>query len=79
MIKKDYYVRLNDIHLFMSDDNTDILHLEFYKNKFNTISMKLDVNFNHLLLSGTDNKAIEKGFLFLLNNSKVGEEDEIDS
>jgi hypothetical protein len=73
MIEKNYYVRLNDIHLFMNDDNADILHLEFYKNKFNTISMKLDVNFNHLLLSGTDKKAIEKGFLLLLNNSKVGE------
>jgi hypothetical protein len=79
MIKKDYYVRSNDIYLFIRDSNSDTLNLNIYKNIYDGISMKLDINFNQLLLSGTDIKTMEKGFLFLLNNSKVGEEDEIDS
>jgi hypothetical protein len=73
MIKKDYYIKLNDFNLFIRDSNADTLHLNVYKNIYNSISMKLNINFNHLLLNEADIKTIEKGFLFLLNNSKVGE------
>ena len=79
MIKKDYHVKRNDFNLFIRDSNSDTLHLNVYKNIYDSISMKLNINFNHLLISETDIKTIEKGFIFLLNNSKVGEEDEIDS